>query len=202
MNTFNILTYDTVHSTNDIAKEKAQAGSPEGLVIHALSQTAGRGRRSNQWTSPKGNLYLSIVLKPKTDIQASGQLSFVIACAVLSFLKHDCGIEAKVKWPNDLLVEGQKISGILLESSYQPNHQIDYIIAGIGLNIVSAPEGATYINKYKEADLFQIRDQLLNHLWHFYTLWQAKGSHATTCVTPFLTPKGTVQDKTGSPLPS
>jgi BirA family biotin operon repressor/biotin-[acetyl-CoA-carboxylase] ligase len=175
LNNFEILTYDVVPSTNDIAKEKAQAGAAEGLVVHALSQTAGRGRRSNQWTSPKGNLYLSLVLRPKVDIQSSGQLSFVIACALLSLLKDKYGLDAQVKWPNDVLVEGKKISGILLESAYRDDHQLDYMIAGVGLNLVSAPEGANYLHFYKKIPLEELRDQFLTELLFFYHAWQASG---------------------------
>lgn len=129
-------------STNDEAQRAAERGAEEGLVIWALRQTAGRGRQGRLWESPDGNLACSIVLRPLSAQETYGEYSFVSALAA-----HDCvsgllpperGPQIALKWPNDVLVGGKKICGILLETG--PG----WIVAGIGINVASHPSGSTY----------------------------------------------------------
>jgi len=129
---------DVTASTNDDARTYAEAGEDEGLVVHALRQTAGRGRHGRQWNSPIGNLYCSVLLRPDTDM-ALGLYSFVAALAVYDTV-HELlpGTIVRLKWPNDVLLEGAKIAGILLESGE------GYLIVGIGLNIDHYPEAAQF----------------------------------------------------------
>ncbi|MDP9126966.1 MAG: biotin--[acetyl-CoA-carboxylase] ligase [Pseudomonadota bacterium] len=129
----------TTASTNDDAKKAAEAGEPEGLVIRALQQTAGRGREGRPWESPEGNLYCSILLRPEGGLSSYGQHSFVVALALFGTLKPLLpAVAMTLKWPNDVLIGGKKIAGILLESG--PG----WLVAGVGLNILHHPERALY----------------------------------------------------------
>lgn len=133
--------FASVESTMDIAHDRAGNGCAEGRVIVADEQTRGHGRRGNAWVSPVGNLYCSIILRPELAIRNSGQISFltavVLADTVMPMLSDDHIYQNK--WPNDSLIDGRKFAGILLENGTS-GHQLDYLIIGIGVNIVTAPQ--------------------------------------------------------------
>ena len=134
----------SVDSTNTHAKTLATAGAPAGTLVFAHVQTAGRGRHGNTWQSMQGNLFCSAVLRP--DIAASdvGQLSFVIAVALaetLSAVLPDAS-HIGLKWPNDVLIDGKKCAGILLESEAAIGQPLPWVVAGLGVNLAVAPEGA------------------------------------------------------------
>jgi hypothetical protein len=114
---WSVVTLDTVGSTNDEAMARAEAGAPEGTVIRALRQEAGRGRRGRGWDSPPGNVYSSTILRPPVPPAQAAQLSFVTALAVADMAAPliGAGHHVAIKWPNDVLVDDAKISGILLE---------------------------------------------------------------------------------------
>ena len=140
----NILNVCT--STNDIAFKAALNGKLEGSSYLAHIQTKGRGRNQNNWTSIKGNLFLSTIIKPKLNKSCWYQLSSIIGFSILDVL-YELGINKDIiefKWPNDVLVDKRKISGVLLESSN------DFIIAGIGLNVLKVP---TLDSKWKTTKL-------------------------------------------------
>jgi len=108
--------FQQTDSTQDLAHDAAKDGVDEGAVFQALKQNAGRGRHGNQWSAPLGNLYLSFVLRPDYGLDKAGQVSFVVACALaraLELYMNTAKHELKLKWPNDVLVDGLKISGIL-----------------------------------------------------------------------------------------
>jgi BirA family transcriptional regulator, biotin operon repressor / biotin---[acetyl-CoA-carboxylase] ligase len=136
-----LLRYETLGSTNDEAKQLAEAGAPEWSVVWALAQTAGRGRGQREFVSPPGNLYLSVVLRPAGPAGAAAQLGFAAALAVGDAVTaalpspHDL----RYKWPNDVLVDGRKISGILLESAMTADGGLAWLVAGIGVNVASYP---------------------------------------------------------------
>lgn len=137
-----ILKYPTVASTQDTARELAKSG--EGVAPFAVvadHQSQGRGRSGRVWESNSGNLMCSLYITPHIHAAQSGQFSFLTAVSVSSTLE-DFGIEAEHKWPNDVLVKGKKIAGVLLESQLRPDGNVDSMVIGIGLNIASAPEGA------------------------------------------------------------
>ena len=119
---YQLITFETIDSTNEEAKRLAGSDAPEGTVVWAREQSAGRGRRGRAWVSGHGNLYCSILLRPDCHAFKAMQLSFVAALAmadaVASVLPK--GAFVNCKWPNDVLVEGRKISGILLESQNIP----------------------------------------------------------------------------------
>src|SRR5439155_19489702 len=108
----------TIGSTNDEAKAVARTGATDGTLVWADQQTAGRGRRGRIWLSPPGNLYLSLVLRPECAAARAAQLGFVAALGLGDALAPLVGatVQLRYKWPNDLLVDGKKLAGILLES--------------------------------------------------------------------------------------
>lgn len=122
-------------STNLQLRKKAEAGAEEGTVLVADQQLAGKGRLGRPWASPAGvNLYCSLLLRPKIPVQQAPQFTFLSAVAVVDTLKSLCTITAEVKWPNDILVGGAKIAGLLNEMSAE-TEQINYIVLGIGVNL-------------------------------------------------------------------
>jgi len=122
--------YETVASTNDIARELADGGAVEGTVVVSAEQTKGRGSRGRVWLSPPGvNLLMSVILKPKIPRNRLGELAFVAGVAIAGTLRECCGLDARIKWPNDVRVGGRKICGIIVEAVK------DAVILGIGVNV-------------------------------------------------------------------
>jgi BirA family transcriptional regulator, biotin operon repressor / biotin---[acetyl-CoA-carboxylase] ligase len=138
--------YDTVGSTNDEAKRLARAGAEEGTVAWALEQTAGRGRRGRVWVSPRDNLHASVIVRPDCPVNRAAQLGFVAALAVGDTLAMTFdGFEGlSYKWPNDVLVQGRKIAGILLESELGEGMAPEFVVVGVGINLASSPGDAEF----------------------------------------------------------
>lgn len=129
---------DSVGSTNDEAARLAEVGASEGTVVWAREQTGGRGRRGRHWASAVGNLYCSTVLRPDCMAQRAAELGFVAALAVADLVRD--GRAVRVKWPNDVLVEGGKLAGILPESSVGGGGEVEHVVLGIGVNVGFAPQ--------------------------------------------------------------
>ena len=134
-----LIALDEAGSTNDEAKERAAGGAPDGTVVWTRVQRAGRGRRGRSWVSPPGNLYLSVVLRPACEARSVAQLSFVAALAVQDLVDGLLPGRARCKWPNDILVDGGKVAGVLLESVLGPGGRVDWVVLGIGVNLSSHP---------------------------------------------------------------
>ena len=132
-----LVAFDSVGSTNDEATRLAEAGAPEGTFVWAQTQTGGRGRRGRRWATPVGNLYCSTVLRPQCPAPRAAELGFVAALAVADLVRD--GRAVRVKWPNDVLVEGGKVAGILPESSIAQDGRVEHVVLGIGLNVSFAP---------------------------------------------------------------
>jgi len=128
----NILYYPEVASTMDTARKAAQDGAIEGTAVIADIQTSGRGRMKRTWKSPKGSIALSIVLTPK--LEQLPQIIMVASLAMVGALYNIAGIKAKIKWPNDVLINGRKVCGILVENSLS-GKKVNWTIVGIGINI-------------------------------------------------------------------
>jgi BirA family biotin operon repressor/biotin-[acetyl-CoA-carboxylase] ligase len=133
-----LVALDSVGSTNDEAARLADAGAPEGTVVWSREQTGGRGRRGRVWASPVGNLYTSTILRPDCAAARAAELGFVAALAVADIVPP--GRQVRLKWPNDVLVDGGKIAGILLESAIAQTGQVQHVVAGIGVNVGFAPQ--------------------------------------------------------------
>ncbi len=173
---FIVKHHDTIGSTNDEARRLAMEGAPHGTVVHADEQTAGRGRLSRAWYSPPGNLYLSVVLRTGMPLARTAELSFVTAVAVAETVETLLPKRLKpiLKWPNDVLVNGGKIAGILLES------QDGATIVGVGLNMLEAPAKVSYktttiVANGGIASVDSARDILLDRFGKLLALWQAEG---------------------------
>jgi BirA family biotin operon repressor/biotin-[acetyl-CoA-carboxylase] ligase len=133
-----LVALQSVGSTNDEAARLAETGAAEGTVVWSREQTGGRGRRGRHWASPIGNLYTSTILRPACSAPRAAELGFVAALAVADMVP--AGRDVRVKWPNDVLVDGGKIAGILLESAIGQTGQVQHVVAGIGVNVGFAPE--------------------------------------------------------------
>ena len=171
--------YQKVLSTQNYVFDAVDMDEPEGLVVQALQQQGGKGRHGNQWTSPIGNLYMSVLLRPKCDLKDAGQLAFVVSVALSEALGEyiDTSKHIKtLKWPNDVLIDNRKISGILLESNIKDN-QLNAIVLGMGLNIFKAPELGIALNDVARDPVYvnKVRDAILDKLSYYYNLWQEKG---------------------------
>lgn len=174
-----IHTYAQLPSTQDYVKELGDEGLPEGTVIQCLTQTKGRGRHGNTWTSPMGGLYMSVLLRPECGAGIAGQLSFVVAVALSAAMDEvlATGRKKTLKWPNDILIDGKKCAGILLESGMS-GAMVNWLAVGIGVNILSAPEGAVCLQdvcKGKQVPIHPFRDVVLSHLAVHYKHWREKG---------------------------
>jgi BirA family transcriptional regulator, biotin operon repressor / biotin---[acetyl-CoA-carboxylase] ligase len=128
-----ILVFDSVESTNRTAKTLAANGEKEGTVVVANTQTHGRGRFDRIWQSPKGGLYLSLILRPTLPAENIPLLPLVTAVALATTIES-YGLHTTIKWPNDVQVNGKKIAGILLESEGK-EHSVDFVVVGIGVNL-------------------------------------------------------------------
>lgn len=137
-----IYIFDTIDSTNNYAKKLASEGAPHGTLVTADMQTAGKGRMGRSFCSPSGgSIYMSVVLRPKTDMQSSQLITSCIAAAAADAVDRVCGTDAKIKWVNDLYLNGKKICGILTEAAINfENGGLDYAVAGIGINLRSVRE--------------------------------------------------------------
>jgi BirA family biotin operon repressor/biotin-[acetyl-CoA-carboxylase] ligase len=137
-----LRSFPSLDSTSDLCAKLAAAGEPEGLAIMALRQTAGRGSRGRHWESPVGNLYLSVLLRPPGMLGEGGRWALLTAVALaeaLAGLLPDPGL-LSLKWPNDVLLDGRKVSGILLDATAKPGGAIDWLVIGCGVNLTHAPE--------------------------------------------------------------
>lgn len=135
-----LLCLQETDSTNARAHELGEAGAVEGTVVIADQQSAGKGRLGRRWTSPGGvNLYASVLLRPQLPPRCAPQLTFVSAVAVARAVAAISGLPAVVKWPNDVLLGGRKVAGLLNEMSAE-TERIHYVILGIGVNLNMSAE--------------------------------------------------------------
>lgn len=180
--TFERVALGAVDSTNTEAKRLAEAGAPAGTVVTAKEQRAGRGRAGRKWQSPLGNLYASLILRPQRPASDAGSLSLLAALA----LGHTLGdiimyVDSwQVKWPNDVLVNGAKIAGVLAESEFAADGKLSYVVVGMGLNVeVSPPVSDRPVTSLKAleaaATVDQVLDKLLANFRRLYELWEKDG---------------------------
>lgn len=130
-----LLSFDRLDSTNIRAKQEAENGAAEGTLVIADMQTAGRGRRGRSWNSPAGcNLYFTLILRPCCAPDKASGVTLLMALAVAESIRTGCGVKAQIKWPNDIVVNGRKVCGILTEMSAEPG-KIHYVVIGVGINV-------------------------------------------------------------------
>lgn len=188
INDYHLLAYECLDSTNEEARRLAEGGASHGAVIWAKEQTAGRGRLQRQWESKPGNLYVSLLLSPKCELQEAAQLSFVSAISAAQALQPLLPHEGSFfcKWPNDVLLGDKKLGGILLEGFTTPplegkGKAKQWVVIGIGINVDHYPPEALYpATCLKEAgvELVSAKIVLIRFLEHFmanYDLWVKEG---------------------------
>ena len=176
-----IIYEDTVSSTMDVAFRLALEKTAEGTVVCAESQTKGRGRLGRSWTSVKGKgIYMSIVLRPKLSPLEVAKLTLLGAVVVSEALKKSTGLQPLIKWPNDLLVKGRKLAGILTEMSADTD-RVKFIVIGIGLNVNSSlnslPPGSTSLKEEtkEEHSRIKILQEILREMERWYLGIEEKG---------------------------
>lgn len=176
---------ESVDSTQKIALRLSLDGAPEGTVVIAEEQTAGRGRMARPWHSPKyTGVWMSVILRPDLLPQKAPQLTLIVAVAVVQAIEELTTLHPQIKWPNDLLINGKKITGILTEMQAESD-RINSVIIGIGMNVNqekdSYPEELRSIatsllietgNKVNRAELIR---QVLSKLEHLYDLYLQEG---------------------------
>ncbi len=177
--------FDTIDSTNTSAARLAREDAAEGTVVIADAQSGGKGRLGRSWVSPPGvNLYLSVILRPRKSTSAAPQLSLLASVAVAEAIVQQTQLSPVIKWPNDVLVAGKKVCGILTEMQANGSH-LRSVIVGIGVNI-NAPLAAFPEELQDKAsslllmcgepvDRAAFTVSLLTHLEKLYVLWLEKG---------------------------
>ena len=130
-----VLYFDTIDSTNTKAQELAEKGYPSGTLVVADKQESGKGRRGRSWVSPSGTgIFMTLMIKPDINPNNASMLTLVAALAVAKTITSVTGEEALIKWPNDIVVNGKKVCGILTEMNAQFDY-INHIVVGIGINV-------------------------------------------------------------------
>jgi BirA family biotin operon repressor/biotin-[acetyl-CoA-carboxylase] ligase len=135
----NLVFHRSLDSTNTLAKELAAQGAPEGTLVLAEEQSAGRGRMGRHWVSPGyANLLFSLLLRPRIHKDQVFVTTMILALATIKAVKSRTGLASAIKWPNDIFVRGKKLGGILTEFSLR-QEEIDYVVVGLGLNVNWSP---------------------------------------------------------------
>lgn len=130
--------FDELESSSTACAARARAGEAEGLAVLALKQTAGRGSRGRAWQAPEGNLNLSVLLRPQRPAAEAGMFALLAGVAVAEALQALTGLTPTLKWPNDLLLDGAKLGGILIDAA-SAGDRLDWLVIGIGVNLRAAP---------------------------------------------------------------
>jgi len=184
---YDLLHLSEVDSTNSEARRQAEAGAASPVWIVADSQSAGRGRRGRHWQSPVGNLMTTLLLPGATapaSAEQAGQLAFVAGLALHATIAHYLAGEnaaVSLKWPNDVLVNGAKISGILLETASTGQGGPDWLAIGLGLNLAHHPDDTPYpatslaAHKVRVPDNLTALAELSTQFDRFFRLWQQDG---------------------------
>lgn len=166
-------------STNNRVKKMAEQGAEKGLLVIAEEQTAGKGRRGNSWSSPAGtSIFMSVLLRPDFLPEKASMLTLLAAMAVAKGIKEETGLEAKIKWPNDVVVNGKKICGILTEMSAEMDY-INHVVVGIGINAnmeelpAAIRETATslLIEKKQLVSRASLLVKVIEHLERYYEIF-------------------------------
>jgi BirA family biotin operon repressor/biotin-[acetyl-CoA-carboxylase] ligase len=178
--------FDAVNSTNAIARKLAKEGAEEGTVVLAGVQSSGKGRLNREWFSPKGGLWLSIILKPDFRAQEATMGVLMAGCAVAKTLMKMYNLDARIKWPNDILIGNKKVCGILTELGTQGskiNHQILGIGINVNFNLEELPEDIRVFSSTlkleagRELSLEELLSGLLNRIDLCYDILTSGQSH-------------------------
>lgn len=177
--------YETLFSTSDICVTLALAGEPGRLAVRAAQQTAARGSRGRSWDTLSDNLALSVLLRPASLARDAGHWALLAAVALAEAADVVGGSkDVKLKWPNDLMLRGNKLGGILLDTALTSDGRLDWLVIGCGVNLARAPAGAAALNGVAPAMLAQAfmdrldvwdRERLANGFGAVREAWLARG---------------------------
>ena len=176
-----IVYINSVDSTNEEAKRHSDY--PEGSLFIAENQTAGKGRRGRAWQSPAGkNLYFSILLRPTVEPDQASMVTLLMALAVQKAVTAVSGIKAAIKWPNDVIMNGKKITGILTEM-FLENDKIDFVVIGTGINVKEQTFPAELVNagdieteSGKQIDRKELLQEVLRNFMPLYRDFLTEGN--------------------------
>ncbi len=173
---YSVTQLDSAGSTNDLAKDAATAGAADGAVFWTSNQTAGRGTHGREWTMPPGNLAVSVLKRPQMPIRFAPQAALVTAVAVSETLVS-LGLartRVKLKWPNDVLVDGAKVSGILMEGQAD-GRSVDWLVIGTGVNVLHHPPKTRHTaTDLAEAGLAVTAEQVLEQYLVAFEKWWSR----------------------------
>ena len=174
-----LIALDSVGSTNEEAKTLALSGAEAGTVVWAREQIANRGRHGRTWNSPRGNLYLSILQRPDCRPADAPQMGFVTGVALADALGKLTDIPVALKWPNDLMINGKKASGILLESAANADGQLAWLVIGVGVNVEIFPSDLPDVTSLHAAGATLSVEELLRvfleRLFWYTEQWRQHG---------------------------
>lgn len=171
-----IISYHSTDSTNDLAYKLGESNASEGTVIIAERQLKGKGRLERTWLSPTGGIYFSIILRPDIAPSESSKITIMAAVAVRKAIEKETGLKPQIKWPNDILINGLKVCGILTEMKAEQD-KVSFIILGIGINantdFSKLPKTATTLKKELGSDISRIdlTKKILKELDFYYALF-------------------------------
>ena len=176
-----IVYYETIGSTMESAFELGLQGAQEGTVVYAEAQTNGKGRLGRAWSSPKQKgIYLSVLLRPKLRPGDAAKFTFLSSVAVCEAINNVCGLDAQIKWPNDILINQGKVAGILIELNAEAE-SVKFIVIGIGINvntnIKNLPINATSLKNEtgKQVSRIKLAREILSNLEKWYVVWKQEG---------------------------
>jgi BirA family biotin operon repressor/biotin-[acetyl-CoA-carboxylase] ligase len=178
-----IYYFDSVSSTMDVAGQLGMKAAADGTLVLAESQAKGRGRLGRDWFSPKyKGIYLSLILRPKILPNQASVFTLLSAVSICEAIREAVGLEAQIKWPNDILIHNKKLGGILTELSAEMD-EVRFIVIGIGLNVNNEKKalvsGATSLSEQKKETLsrLELLKEILRRIETNYLIFQEKGNH-------------------------
>lgn len=174
-----IVYFDETDSTNTQAKAYAEKGGFHGTLFAADCQNSGKGRRGRSWNAPAGcNIYMSLLLRPEITPDAAPMLTLVMAVSVAAGIREICGVETKIKWPNDIVLHRKKLCGILTEMS-SGAEGINYVVIGVGVNVNQEQFPTELMDKATSlkietgilADRVELREAIVEKFWKYYEVF-------------------------------
>ncbi len=175
--------YSVTDSTNSCIKALAETGAKQGTLVVADMQSAGKGRRGRSWYSEAGSgVWMSILLRPEFEPNQASMITLVAALAAAKAIRDVSGLDARIKWPNDIVINGKKVCGILTEMSLEADY-IRYVVCGIGINVnhkefpedIRATATSLMLESGEKVSRIQLISELWKHFEKYYELFCADG---------------------------
>lgn len=174
-----LLYFDVIDSTNLEAKRRAEEGAPEGLLIVADKQVAGRGRRGRSWESPAGaNIFMTLLLRPSYSAECVSMVTLVMALSVAQAIEEVSKLPVRIKWPNDIVVNKKKVVGILTELTMETDY-VQYMVSGVGINVnqtsfpeeIRATASSLYLEKGQKVNRALLVQKSMEHFDENYEIF-------------------------------